>query len=572
MINASFLTVDQTGGPLQLTEIAPRHLAAMQVFDPQTSGDPLDAKKHENRKSFTDREAYDVTTIVNWDITSDALLTYVGNFAELEEQIEIDADFSPIPMLEGNTGEDYRQISQELRMVGSSGRIDYVGGLYYFHSRIEAYSEASLLLTLPEAALITGALDSNAANAICTVLNNIPGTDAILAPFGGCSGDSLALNNAAAGQLAGQLVQTRANTTGVGPAESSDTYFDQTSNSYALFGQGTLRINPEFALTLGTRFTYEIKEVDLLHTLTNHQTGGSGAFSPANPTGAITFPTIQTTNEPFDTQDERTEFDISPKMSFQFFPNEDLMAYMTIARGFKSGGYNANAVNADQIEYEGEESLTYELGWRSELWGRRARFNISAFWTNYDGLQITTHNGLEFIVTNADSARIRGVELDYVFAAFPFLIFTGNGAYLDAEYVEFVDGPCRVNHEGDPPCDLSGRRLNSAPSWSWVQSVLGFAPIGNFAIVQLGLTAAYTASHPTALDLDPANDRPEQLNFRGQLSLRDPDQRWAISLFVDNIADERIYLGGTDAPSFETTYIGAASDGRTVAAELRITF
>jgi len=571
LLNASFLTVDQGIGPLQLTKIAPRHLAAMQVFDPETSGDVTDGKKHDDFSGFTDREAYDVTAIVHWDINADASLIYVGNFAEMKDRVMVDADFSPIPFLLSESSEDYRQISQELRVVGTTGDLDYVGGLYYFHSEVDALFDVALLLNLVESALITGRLETRAAP-VCNALNQVPGVPALLAPFGGCSAQSLAVNNTAVGQLGAQLAQQRIGVSAPEPTEISTTFFDQTSDSYALFGQGTWRFAPKFAATAGTRFTYEVKEVEIIHTLTNEVTGGTGAFGPNNPTGATTFPIVQPTNAPFATTEKRTEFDISPKFSLQYFPNDDLMAYLTVARGFKSGGFNASAINISKIEYDEEKSLTYELGWRSEFWGNRARLNISAFWSSYEGLQITTFNGVEFFVTNAKKSRIRGIEMDYIIAPLPFLIFSGNGAVNDARYRDFKNGPCTVDNEVDDVCDLSGKVLNNAPRFTWVQSVLAFMPLGNFAIIQTGFTASYNSKSFATIDVDPESIKPAAWTLRAQLSLRDMDRRWSASLFVDNIMGKRRPLGASDSPAFDQTFIGGASDDRVIAGEVRVTF
>ena len=572
LIALNYQTVEQQGGPLQHSVTTPRHLAAMQVFDPAAQPDLFDGRKHENYQGFVTRESYDITGTVNWDIRDTLSLTWVSNIAFLVEDTSFDAEFSPIPFIVIDSDEDYRQISQEVRLVGGDETFNYVGGLFYLHTDLEAFFSVNSYLDVTEAVLITGTGERSAAGALCTILGSNPVTIAVLDPFGGCSPSSLATSNAAVGTAAGQFVQARQQATGESVIERSLLIFNQITDSYAAFGQATWAPSEHFALTVGTRLTYEVKDVSGFHELYNDRTGGSGIASPTNPTGASGFPVFQPTNEPFDVTDERAEFDVSPKLSLQYFHTEDLMAYVTIAKGFKSGGYNSQAINAGIFEYDGEESLTYETGLKTEFWDRRARFNLSAFWTDYEGHQISTTDGDQTYVTNAEEARIAGIEMDYALAAFPFLILSGNGAYTDGIYEDFKDAPCQADHEGEVPCDISGEQLTGIPRWAFVQNVIAFAPLGNFAVLQGRMTASYTSEYIMSVDLDPQTTRPAYWKYRLQTSLRDMDERWALSLFIDNLTDEEIQVVSSDAPALTGSFMSVALEARTYGVEFKVRY
>ncbi len=572
-LSLNYLTTDQVGDPVGYVFLQPRHLAAQQVFDPQASADPADEKLHKDSVNITDREAYDATLTLNWDIQPGLSLVSVSNMARLVDFVDFDGDFGPIPMLTLLSNEEYMQFSQEIRVTGDWKSVSYIGGLYFFHNNMKVESDTTLLLETHEALLVGGGLELTTMGRVCDpIWANSQGA-AVLTMLGGCRQEAFALDNALAGQLGAELARARLANAPPFPIEQNYYNVDQTTTTYAAFGQFTWSVTPKIDITVGNRFSYEIKEIEAFHELYNLRPGGSpGRTTATNPNGAIVFTIIQPENEPYNENRKRVEFDLSPKISGQYFFTEDVMTYVTVAKGFKSGGFSATSNNAANLEFDEEESLNYEVGLRSEFFDRRIRVNISAFYTDYDGLQITSITGNETFITNAPKTIIKGIEFDYAIAVAPFLILTGNGAITNARYEEFRNGPCPVLHDGTKPCDLSGKRLPLSPDYSWTQNLLSFVPLGNFALLQLGLTATYKSDMFQAIDLDPKSNIPAAWRYRGQLSLRDIDEQWAISFFIENPFDEFYSRGSSDAPAFTGSYIGGTGSFRTISGEIRVKF
>ncbi len=70
---------------------------------------------------------------------------------------------------------------------------------------------------------------------------------------------------------------------------------------------------------------------------------------------------------------------------YRMFPlnyqaSDDIMLYASVGRGFKAGGFNA--LTPQSTPYDPEESTTYEVGLKSELFDRILLLNVAAFSTD----------------------------------------------------------------------------------------------------------------------------------------------------------------------------------------------
>src|SRR5260370_14135803 len=64
---------------------------------------------------------------------------------------------------------------------------------------------------------------------------------------------------------------------------------------------------------------------------------------------------------------------------------DQLMNFMSVSTGFRAGGFNPRPFNSAQVTPFGPETLTsYEVGAKSEWFGRRLRVNLAAFLSRYE--------------------------------------------------------------------------------------------------------------------------------------------------------------------------------------------
>ena len=552
-VNAN--VIDQDGPGTQLLEARGRHLAAMEVFDSKVSDDPYDGLTSQDNRGFVSRDAYDGSIKADWDLVTGSTLTSITNYSMLKERTNFDADASPIPFLVVDNNEDLDQFSQELRLTSEAGTLEYVVGAFYMRSDIAADFNITNQLGLVELLLLTG----EAERAVCTLLGAF--ADQCQASF---------LDSRAIGRLAGEIISARQGLGGGGPVEQSLTRFEQLTQSGALFGQLTWNFAERWSTALGGRFNYERKSLDVRRKLVNNRTGQDGnfigtgdGFLGGSIGGSIIFPIIMSGSEQFETERNREEITFIPRISVRYEPGESTMLYGTAARGFKSGGFNAQPTNADQLEFDEEDALSFELGVKSELLGGAARLNAAAFYTSFDGLQVSTFDGASFVVGNAASADIYGLEYDAMLIAPYGFLLSLNGAYTRARYDNFDTAPCSALDTSDPPCDLSGDRLRLAPEFKtsvtvgW-QGRLHHLPL----IAQAGITGTYNTDVPLATDLNDVAVREPGTTLGIRAGVETLDGDWFITVFGENITDREYLAAAQDVPGLRGTFFGGVMPDR----------
>ena len=110
---------------------------------------------------------------------------------------------------------------------------------------------------------------------------------------------------------------------------------------------------------------------------------------------------------------------ISGRISLDYTPTEDLLVFANVATGFKSGGFNGgfldftDGVTVEDVPFESEELLSYELGFKSTLADGDVRFNATAFYYDYKNYQALTFAGLSQFIDNSD-ATINGADLELI--------------------------------------------------------------------------------------------------------------------------------------------------------------
>lgn len=198
------------------------------------------------------------------------------------------------------------------------------------------------------------------------------------------------------------------------------------NKAYAVFGQGTY--TPDFLdqrlhLTLGLRWSKDKREASLLNV----------SIPPAGP---------QTTL--IDGSGDNAFDDFSPSGTLQFDINDDVNVYAKVVKGYKSGGFSLSASSPDSFArgFGPEKIISYEAGLKSELFDRRVRFNLAAFYNDYKDIQtnvIDPRDARIFDIINAGKAVTKGFDADITVLVAQGLTLQGSYGYVDAKYKKVVD-------------------------------------------------------------------------------------------------------------------------------------
>jgi len=323
----------------------------------------------------------------------------------------------------------------------------------------------------------------------------------------------------------------------LGPGLQNDVHAmaDTSTRSYAVFASGEYALSDRLKGELGLRYTHESKSVDYVQTAT----------LPIPGFGVVA---------PFSKKVSGGEWSPTVSLSWELQPGT--IAYGRVARGFKSGGFNAGpSSDPSQIEFQPETLTSYEVGYKTRLLDGRLRFDWDAFYLDYAHIQQSDQDGAGFFISNAASARSYGSEMQLsAWLGGHAVVHAGLG-YVDAKYLSFGS--------------KSGNRLPRAPKWTGSLSVDLSWDVGSagslFVIPEvLYRDANYVDSANTELFRQRANT---VLNLRAGF---ESYAGWSLTAWVRNATDERYTLGGfAVAP---VVYAVTTSAPRTFGVDLRWTF
>ncbi len=189
-----------------------------------------------------------------------------------------------------------------------------------------------------------------------------------------------------------------------------------TREDWAVYGQLTFRLTDRLGLTAGGRYQEE------------DQTDEAVQFWDC--LGAIPCPTQLETNDQEFTWKVGLDIDLT----------EDNLLYGLVSTGWKNGGTNPGAVNAIQVplEYEPEEVTSYEVGSKNIFFDDRVRFNVAAFYYDYENLQFMQEDPVPFAggTGNIPETEVYGIETEFQWLLADEWRLDGHVAWMDGEFKE----------------------------------------------------------------------------------------------------------------------------------------
>jgi iron complex outermembrane receptor protein len=163
---------------------------------------------------------------------------------------------------------------------------------------------------------------------------------------------------------------------------------DQQTTSYAAFANVTAHITPKLSVTGGARWTQDEKDYDRFEPPTFPQ-GTNIGFGPAGPLGVPAFLRLPGRVVDFEAKEKWDAWSGVVSAQYQF--TDDMMAYASWSRGFRSGGIAGFARTTLEITpYDPEYLDQWEIGLRSTWFDNRLLLNATAFLSEYTDQQLLT--------------------------------------------------------------------------------------------------------------------------------------------------------------------------------------
>ncbi|MEJ1963555.1 MAG: TonB-dependent receptor [Gammaproteobacteria bacterium] len=206
----------------------------------------------------------------------------------------------------------------------------------------------------------------------------------------------------------------------VSPLSKTEIHSRQHSESFAAFGQATAHLSSRLHLTVGGRYTRDERRID---GSTLGFAGNQGMLLAQSRQNAIW---------------EKPTW----RVALGADVTDDIMAYVSRDRGFKSGVYNLLTYAAAPVNPEGLDA--WQAGFKSSWLDRRVRLNVDAYRYRYRNIQVEAVVAGSTIALNAAAARMRGLDADLECAAFRSLTLRASVAWLHGRYSDFGNAPITV--------------------------------------------------------------------------------------------------------------------------------
>ena len=330
---------------------------------------------------------------------------------------------------------------------------------------------------------------------------------------------------------------------GPGIAFVSNSINDQETTAYAVYGDLSYDVTDRLSISAGLRLTEEEKAFQRVQEF----------FDAATPL----VPMIGTGFRLTDVDTSETFSNTSPKFSVSYDLDEELTGYVSVSRGFKSGGFDGRSNSGFEAQPFDAETLTaYEAGMKGRLAGGSVYFSAAAFLNAYEDLQVssfTQQDGVfAALFTNAAEAQIAGFEIEGSWQASDALRVDYALGYLDAQYDEFL---------GENGEDVSDELTPAnAPDWTGRIGAEYRTSISPSTEMVLTGAAAYRGEvYPTVSSSEVLRQEGYTL-FDASIGFEFVDGRYTLALVGRNLSDERYRTHGfdlSDSLGYQLGYYGA---------------
>ena len=454
------------------------------------------------------------------DLSDTITLTSITAYSRYRQRALRDIDGTALEILRLGTQGKIESISQELRLVGDTGPLQWIVGANYARDKANEYQ--------------TFAISQQTNNVIFGFPNSAAALDA-----------------------------------------------DQKIRTYSFFGNADFEISDQLTVHGGIRYTnarnrfsgcsLDSGSGNLAGIIGVIQSVGKGAFGlppgPAPVAGGCVV--LDQNYDPVLFRDELKEDNVSWRAGVKYELTSGGMVYANVSRGYKAGLFpTVLATVVAQYEPVVQEKLTaYEAGFK--LGFGVVDLTAAAFYYDYRNKQVRSRIlDPVFVVleavANAPKSDVKGAEMQLIARPLDGLTINLSGSYTDATIKEFVG----INQLAQPE-DFGGTRTPFTAKWQGVGDAEYRWPLNSGHELFVGGTLSYTSSANAFLGEDPLG----KLDARTLLDLRagfsGQGGRWSASIWGRNVTNANYQ---TYVARITDTVIGYAGRPATYGVTLAVKF
>jgi len=289
--------------------------------------------------------------------------------------------------------------------------------------------------------------------------------------------------------------------------------------------------------------------------------------------------------------------DVTWRFVANYRPNDDTLLFAGVTTGYKQGGFNSFTLNPVvapfgntaatpdthvPAHFDGENSISYEVGYKGTIMDGRTQVTLNAFFYEFEDMQATCGLTLPVVVCNVGKLEGIGAEGTVQSMLNENWQFMAGFSFFDSEakgIQEFCGDGERVFGDVNV-CE--GQSIPGAPKWTWFASLDADYPVGNGS-VYANLTWSWEGERRTGwLPL-----RPESTNFPESYRMVDGHSiaqatvgyraagNWTAAVYVENLFDDKYFDGGITNGGPTNPYVAldwGPGRPRTVGARFTYTF
>ncbi|MHA6722566.1 TonB-dependent receptor [Sphingomonas sp. RS2018] len=507
-----------------------------------------------------------------------------------------DIDFSGIDRAyRDNYTVKIKDFTQELRLQGSAfgGKLDWlVGGFYLnesnkLHDTVRLGADNNLYVDT----LLRGATASTALPTGAQFFGSFPrsGQTGGVPLFSQVLLASSPALQAAAAQSPALFAYLNTPLVGNAAGQGNNNDYSVKTDAFALFTHNIINVTDKLSLTLGARYNYERKNLDA--TISN-DTAGCAFFFSADPRAATLRSAIRAANQTLFNnlflltcnpavstefngryQDRRSESRVTGTAKLAYKIDQNVLAYASYDRGYKSGGYNldqagfdstvlgGNGAQASDLEFGAETVNAFEIGLKTSL-SRAFTFNIAGFYQKFDNLQNLVFSGNSFVVQNVRKTTSKGVEAEAIIQPIRDFTVRLGYTYLDARY------DSSNNFTGTPLAGTAGLRIANQPEHvvttavTW-QPRLSEGLRGLFHVdMRYNSEVNIPSAAPSAITGRAPIYNPGYPLVGARIGLQNASGSQRLELWVENLTNQYYNVTGFPVPEQTGTYAGYPSQPR----------
>ncbi|MEM9007934.1 MAG: TonB-dependent receptor [Cyanobacteria bacterium P01_F01_bin.86] len=285
------------------------------------------------------------------------------------------------------------------------------------------------------------------------------------------------------------------------PGVSSLRFADIDENLFAVFGQASYQSTEALTLTAGLRYETINSTLDSFERILT--------IPGLPPRTLVSFDDVEQDDDIF-----------LPRATVEYRFKPNIMAYGSIARGYRPSGVNFRPDNAGTLTFAGERSWNFELGFKSSWLDDRLGINFAAFYNPVGDYQVVSFDSTSFVpiaIVNAD-ARIAGFELEARATPIDGFDITAGFGLADAHFTDFPGRP-----------DRDDNALPFAPEFTYNVGLQYRSPSGIFGQLELAGLGRTFFNEDNTLKQDPYAIVNARLGYEFD--------QYGIYLFANNLFD-----------------------------------